>query len=248
MELGLFVRIIGCYEYICENIDTGVASRLKKNDDRCAINVKKFSGLLLTANEGASRIICVDSDTIAISQPDCLMDACENNSLKRVFLGSIPKPSSTIYFKLLCEIQIASCLLVSTKFNYYTDDAPGVYSWFFDVPYYPGDLLREFFVNMTSGDGALSHFFMSLSWFTFDHLIFQHWMVATGRAKFIDYGQTCEALPEWLTPSDLVLLKEKYDYVPAWIPLSAYRSDPLTVNKLQGEVILAYHTDRAPPV
>lgn len=178
------------------------------------INVKKFLALHYAMEQKHKHMLCIDSDTTVRTSTNAAMDLAVQN-YRYEFYG-IPT-NEYGYFKM----NHASIRLFNQDdIGKISERTAGgkLYTWFFDAPMYEQNDLREFFSYMMDGD--INSFFSHLTWDTFDHLIYQYFLLLKRDAQFIDYSQLGMIdLPEFLTQSEWSKISDHFGYTPVWIPL-----------------------------
>lgn len=220
--------------------DSKLLERYIKNEDKCIVNLKKFLGL----HWGSSLydyIAMIDCDTIFNYTTSMLFgQLIDNYKTKKIFIGgenvsdiisNIQKNSASFFsednFKELEKL---------TK-NFQS------YSWFFDVPFYERNDLKDFYDFLLLENIDNYNFWIKVDWWSFEHIVYQFYLIMKKDFVFINYGDTCRnTLPENLTYSDLNKIYLKYQYYPVWARFRNVLSSPENYSG-QG-VSLFYHVDR----
>ena len=214
--------------------------RYIKNEQRCIVNLKKFLGLYWAKNI-YNYIAVIDCDTVFNHTTKNLFEQLINNySTKKIFMGGANISD------IVCEIQKDSASFFSEedarKIQKITDNFQA-YSWFFEVPFYEKNDLRDFYEFVLLENSHKYDFWSKIGWGSFEHLIYQYYLFLKKNFIFINYGEVCRnVLPETLSYSDLNRIYTKYNYYPTWARFRNLLSSP--ENYSAGGVSLFYHIDR----
>jgi hypothetical protein len=230
----IHTQVVDIGEYLIEGCPVRQFIR-DYNDGHCEgiINIKKFAALHWACGNRMEFAACIDADAVATSNLfDLFSDLKYNYEAKQYFAG---KTDSAF----LNDIMRRSMDLFSPndqrRLRGITRDGR-LYPWFFDVPAYRMDEVSAFFLYMSRTRNGLSNWFGSLTWHTFEHIVFMCWRLLYGGAELIDYG--FGIIPEDLIVSQVREIQQAHGYSPAW---SRYRTDearrPFTH--------FLYHVDRA---
>lgn len=206
-----------------------------------AINVKKILGLFRGVLLGSEETICMDSDAIFLKNLSELFDRSASNYSKRkmIFLNSpidlteeVVRQSSSMFFSEGDAAKLAA-FYGAQKF-----------SWFFDAPYYPASDASAFLAHLSYVSGGLERALWRLTWHTFDYVLFANYLIIRGDLEIIDARAVVRrnAITDDLTLQDIGAIKEKYDLLPAWAPLSSLLS--AVDDSLNGQFVVAIHADR----
>ena len=95
------------------------------------------------------------------------------------------------------------------------NDFPRLYSWFFDAPYYS----KNDFIEMIDLINSIypNRWLENLCYPTFDHLIYQYFLISKKGFSIFDYSSLTNNLPEQLTADDLLSLCGLQNYWPTWL-------------------------------
>lgn len=235
------IRFLDCDKYIGECLKNQVVlERYRANTDRCIVNLKKFVGLHW-AKDYYKYISSIDCDSLFRNKESVLEynNRIAQNYHQNMYFGSEDKLDAI-------QKTLETC-------SYYFDDMDRkklqeitnnftVYPWFFDVPSYLDDDLKDFFELMESKKDI--SFWQTQNWHTFEHIIFIYYRCLYKDSNLINYTHELRACrTEFLTNRDLISLKLKYGYMPVWTRLS--NTFDVTIELLEGEnVSMFYHTDR----
>jgi hypothetical protein len=229
-------------EEMCEALCfTTLGKRLMDGRAEGTINVKKILGLFRSVLLGSEETICMDSDVLFLKAPSELFDrvALNYSTGKMVFLNSpiditqeVVRQSSSRFFSDRDAARLAA-LYGENKF-----------SWFFDAPYYPASEASAFLAHLCHVGGGLERALGQLTWHTFDHVLFANYLILRGDLEVVDARSTVRpnAITDDLTLQDIGAIKEKYDLLPAWAPLSSLVS--AGDHALKDQFFVAIHADR----
>lgn len=239
-----FIKFVDIDLYIGNVLrNNELLDRFRHNTFGCIVNVKKFCGLHW-AKDKYNYIAVIDCDTFVIN----------STLLSRIFPQMIENYNKNLYFGAVVEDEgLGQIIYRCTEFfpqektltlaeitkNY------KVYTWFFDVPFYKGKDLEDFFNFMLFREDELKiDFWLEQNWHSFEHLIFVFYRCLYKNAQIIDYSTDSNLRePEALNLPDIFYLQYKYDYMPVWFKFSTIIHPD--IHLLQNEPIyLLYHTDR----
>jgi hypothetical protein len=198
------------------------------------INLKKLLGLNACFSMGYEHAIVVDSDIFFFEDfnADALFKSCQKNYQMKVFYGVKHSDS------WLTQITESSLRYLNLDFNSIQNN---VYSWFFDVPYYDSVEFNNFltYLNQLYGEEWWSH----LNSLTFDHLLFQFFLVSQRGWRFDDYSDISTSIPELLSPADLLSVNKSRGYWPLWISYKCISAMP-DLKSFNPSLQIIYHIDR----
>lgn len=212
--------------------------RYQMNAERCIVNLKKFVGLHW-AVKTYEDIVVVDCDTIFAKTTHNLFDHLnENYAKKKIIMGG--RNSSAIIQK----IQLDCSTFINTSFNEKINLLTNVYhgyAWFFDIPFYKNLHLKSFFTCMFNTHG--DNFWLKIKWESFEHLIYQFYLVCYEKFEVIDYSESIKpVIPEALEASELNKIEYLYGIQPAWVRFKNILDSPENLGLRSPQMI--YHMDR----
>ena len=237
------IELVCIEEYIVDTLGFHrFAERYRRNEARVIVNAKKFMALHWAMRNGYDWIASVDSDMCAIRDVSSLFTTLIRNYESALYFGHSSHDDDRFV-----EIN-AGC---RGLFGNADQDAlrqltkkDRVYAWFFDIPTYKGSDLRSFFDDMTAGHDSLEDWLCRLDYFSFEHLVFLFWRCLRQGAVLIDYHEIgLFNIPEYLNFPELMRIKSRYDYVPAWVQFREMLAEPDLARALP-EVSLLFHYDR----
>lgn len=214
-----------------------ILDRYRKNTDRCIVNLKKFVGLHWSM-QFYEYVSMIDCDTIFKNKNT--LSLCHNqlisNYHKNLYFGG--ETANEVIYETLKSCANFFSTEQQEKIREFTKDF-SVYPWFFDVPFYKQDDLKEFFGLMLNGD-----FWCSQNWHSFEHIIFIYFRCLYKECRLVNYTDDLRAVvPEQLSIRELIALKYKYGYMPVWARLVHVIHH--SIELIEDESIcLLYHTDR----
>ena len=206
--------------------------RIKKAES--IINIKKLLGLNACFSMGYEHAIVIDSDITFFDDFDAndLFKKCYANYQKKVFYGVSHSDAwlSQITKSCLEYLNLEDRSIVNK-----------VYSWFFDVPYYGCVEFKYFmkYLDQLYGD----EWWMHLDSLTFEHLLFQYFLVSQRGWRFDDYSDISSSIPEFLSPKDLLKVSKSRDYWPSWISHQCISAMP-DLKSFNPSLQIVYHIDR----
>lgn len=225
---------------IAEALGLGLlASQVAKNEPSI-INVKKILGLYRSLRMGAEEVICIDSDAIFLGSIDALFETAKANYENKRFYAAFSPIELTDHVIQACSNYFAE----NENRRLRTMVPAGLFSWFFDAPFYPREDAREFLTHICVAHGGLEQALLALTWHTFDHILFINFLLIRGDFKMVDIRGLVEEgrITDDLALSDLRAVEAKYGYRPAWAPLSALFALPR--DEGGPEFTVAFHVDR----
>ena len=237
------IELMCVEEYIVDSLGFhDFADRYRRNEARVIVNAKKFMAMHWAMRNGYDWIASVDSDMCAIRDISCLFDTLIRNYDSAQYFGHSNHGDSR-----LVEIN-AGC---RGLFGNADQDAlrqltknDHIYAWFFDIPMYKGSDLKAFFDDMASGHDSLQDWLCRLDYFSFEHLVFLFWRCIRQQSTLIDYHELgLSNIPEYLNFHELMRIKARYGYVPAWVQFREMLSQPDLMLAFP-EVSLLFHYDR----
>lgn len=198
------------------------------------INLKKLLGLMACFSRRYESAVVVDSDILFFDDfnGNNFFESCKNNYRKKVFYGAVTSD-------LWLEKIVRNCLQFLHVESYFGKNK--CYSWFFDVPYYESSEFNDFLTYIDQLYGA--EWWIHINSLTFDHLLFQYFLVAQKGWKLEDYSNVSRSIPELLSPSEFVNVAESKDYWPTWASYQSICSMP-DLKTLNPNLQLKYHIDR----
>lgn len=213
-EYAKYIKIVDVELYIKESLfDEEVLECYLTNKDRCIVNLKKFIGLHWGCKY-YNYISVIDCDTIFKNKDDShlLYSTLIKNYNKNIYFGGKTQNLNIIKTMEECSKFFSEDDLIIIK-NFTKDFS--VYPWFFDIPCYEKKDLEEFFLFMKNK--SQYPFWTSQNWHTFEHIIFIYFRCLYKESRFIDYTSDIgPVIPELLSIKDVLSLKYKYGYMPAW--------------------------------
>lgn len=240
-EFSKVIKYFNVHEYIEFHLgDPVLLDRYIKNTDRCIVNLKKFAALHW-AQLYYQYIAVIDCDTIFNGTTKHTFERLiQNYQQKKVFGGGINtsdliqqiQKESAAYFSQNDYVFIKN---ITNNFN--------AYAWFFDVPFYQKSHLSDFFNYFLDQKKEDYNFWHRIHWESFEHLIYQFYLLCKQDFTFIDYGNIARKfIPEALTYADLNKIQLKYNYYPVWARFRNILNNPenTSINKPE----MFYHTDR----
>ena len=118
------------------------------------------------------------------------------------------------------------------------------YAWFFDVPLYNAVDYKAFLSDMAKNLDSIEAWLCRINYFSFEHLIFLMWRCLNKNARLIDLAEMqIGNIPEFLKFHDLVRIRMKYGYEPAWAVYIEVLHHPDILQAFPN-LTLAYHVDR----
>jgi hypothetical protein len=225
---------------------SALVERLRKNTDRCVINLKKVAGLHWALENGFEYAVCVDSDTLAVAGLAHLHEVARDNYDASLYLGATIEGAANR--ELLGGIIQKSAELFAPeeqKSIAEFTDGHTLYTWFSDVPAYRAEDLRAFFAYMQTTHGSMASFLSALRWGTFDHMLYALFRVARGQARIFDYGKELgiAVIPESLSPRDLFQIGTETGYEVGWMSAAKAYEHPEAFRILPN-LSLLMHFDR----
>lgn len=216
---------------------------LMQNKNTCVVNFKKFAALHHAHACGHQFAVVVDVDTWCVGDLDSFMHTCHRNYATKKFWGCTISTDAIGVGACTLSAEILGLTVAQWCAQHVM---PPVYNWFLDPPSYDLSDAHDMFVHMMQQYGNLSMFFMKMSWFTFDHLVFTRWMASQQRAEILDYGDLLgvNQVPEILTVPQLLHLKHVHQINPAWCSTSAWLKHADLVRCLLPDCHMMYHVDR----
>ncbi len=237
------IEIMCVEDYIVDTLGFhDFAERYRSNEGRVIVNAKKFMAMHWAAQEGYDWIASVDSDICAIHDLSSLFATLIHNyEMGQYFGHSNSQDPRLIEINANCRKlfpeadQEAIAQLTKNDTNY---------AWFFDIPFYKNADLLDFFADMASGYDSLQGWLCRLDYFSFEHLVFLFWRCIRRQAVLIDcFDMGLFNIPEYLNFNELMRIKSKYGYVPAWAQFREMLAEPDMVHALPG-ISFLFHYDR----
>lgn len=205
------------------------------------INVKKLLAIYIAVLDGATEIICLDSDVVFVSSVEEVFSKARSNYTKSVFFAA--NSPSDITRDVVSACADFYCPEDAMKLK--SIMGTNLFSWFYDVPYYPLPDVEAFLSHIAFCHGGIERALCRLTWHTFDHVLFLNYLVLRGLFNIADVtGVVGQGLiSDNLGMVDIVSIKNSYDgYLPVWAPLSSMLSDPHL--SAEAGFSLAMHVDR----
>ena len=116
-----------------------------------------------------------------------------------------------------------------------------VYSWFFDVPYYDSADFSLFLKYISKLHGG--EWWSQLNSLTFDHLLFQYFLISQKGWMLRNYSEISSSIPELLSPVDFLKVSEGSDYWTSWTSYQCISAMP-NLKSFYPSLQLTYHIDR----
>jgi hypothetical protein len=216
---------------------------LLQNTNSCVVNFKKFAALHHAHAQGYQFAVLIDVDAWCLGDLDVFMHMSSKNYQTGKFWGCKVSPDA---------IGMGSCTLSTSLLgvegqNWCKQQGTlAIYNWFLDPPSYGLSDVHDMFTHMAQLHGGLTEFFMKLSWFTYDFLVFSQWMAWQQRAQVLDYSHILgeNHVPEILCVQDLVHLSHVTHIRPVWVSTAAWLKQPQLINQLLPDCHMLYHVDR----
>lgn len=244
LQISSNIVLISIDDYIEHNLlFHRLLQRYRANADRSVINIKKFAALHFVMEAHYDFAACIDCDSRAITDINGMFDKLVQNYELGMYFGA---PCSARIF--IADISVACRTLFSEadqiRINEFTRSGK-MSPWFFDVPTYRLNDVRNFFSYMADSNGSLEDWFVKLKWGSFDHLVFIYWRCLNGYSKLIDYDADLGIpfVPEELGVNDLIRIYNEYAYSPIWMRAQEFANFPeakVTLPQLR----LIFHCDR----
>ena len=237
------IEIMCVEDYIVDTLGYhDFADRYRRNEGRVIVNAKKFMAMHWAMREGYEWIASVDSDMCAIRDLSGLFGTLIRNYDAAIYFGH-----SNSQDPRLTEIN-ANCrkLFAEADQGAVAELTKNdlTYAWFFDVPFYRNTDLVAFFADMASGYEDLQAWLCRLDYYSFEHLVFLFWRCIRQQAKLADcFEMGLYNIPEYLNFNELMRIKSRYGYVPAWVQFREMLAEPDLAHALP-EVSLLFHCDR----
>ena len=218
------------------------ADRYRRNEDRVIVNAKKFMAMHWAMRNGYEWIASVDSDMCAVGDISQLFKVLTGNYESGQYFGHSGHDDSRFV-----EIN-ANCRGLFSKADQdvlrQLTKNDLTYAWFFDIPFYKGSDLETFFSDMASDHDDLQAWLCRLDYFSFEHLVFLFWRCLRQQAVLIDYHEIgLFNIPEYLSFQELLRIKGRYGYVPAWVQFREMMTEP-DMARAFPDVSLLFHYDR----
>ena len=237
------IEIMCVEDYIVDTLAYhDFADRYRSNEGRVIVNAKKFMAMHWAVHEGYEWIASVDSDMCAIRDLSGLFATLIHNYETAKYFGH-----SNSQDPRLTEIN-ANCRKLFREADQEAiarlTKNDTTYAWFFDVPFYKRADLLAFFADMASGYDTLQGWLCRLDYFSFEHLVFLFWRCIRQQATLIDcFDMGLFNIPEYLNFNELMRIKSRHGYVPAWVQFREMLAEPDLAHALP-DVSLLFHCDR----
>lgn len=220
----------------------GVERAVRTNRENGIVNFKKLLALHRAAALGAEEILCVDSDCAFIKPLGECFDRLKANHDTRTFVAGHAGLAAAIVDASIDAFGPQGAQQLRSVVG-----SPPLYSWFYDAPYYPREELMGWLDHMSGLYGGFAAFLDSVTWGTFEHLMFQYYLVLERGYRFEDVRHlTGDRTPEelWLTETFAVM--EATGQVPSWAHLNAVTDyiSPEQLDRSQAEFTMLMHVDR----
>ena len=212
------------------------------------INIKKFIALHWAMENKIDLAVVIDSDVVCTKNADLskFMAAAKRNYDTKTLHGAIiddSRPES--HWSHSINQASAAMLRVEHAAKLKADGLLGIYTWFMDPPTYTLKDLQGFFAYMTQTHGSLENFFLALTWYTFDYVVYGYYRameLGTRIQSYNDIGVT--VIPEILNLNMINMLRDHTGYAPVWLSCYAVFNEPALTAISYPDVALLYHFDR----
>lgn len=235
-----YIIYFDVHEYIHQNFnDKDILDRYIKNDKKCIVNFKKFIAMHWAKSQ-YSYLTVIDADTLFYKSTKNIFTNLIENYQENRYLGSPSQHPAIIDILKSCAsfFDHDSSLQIEKATKNFT-----LYTWFLDPPTYQREDLLDFFDYILSPERTYN-FWSKLDWFSFEHIIFVYYRFLYKNTTLIDYSESAitNRVPEQLNLNDLNILKNKYNYSPAWVRFNLLLNG---IDSLQTkQPSLLYHVDR----
>ena len=218
-----------------------LAERYRGNVDQCIVNLKKLVAISWAVEAGYEWIACIDCDVSSLRDPTAL------------FPHLIRNYESGLYFGTSTDLQVfrdvtGNCSRLfgeadQQRLRDITRD-DSCYAWFFDVPFYKAVDYTAFLSDMAAGTGSVEAWLQRITYHSFEHVIFLMWRCLHRGARLIDLADMrIGGIPEFLGFQDLMRIRTKHGYEPAWVPFKEMLYQPDILQSFPN-VTLSCHVDR----
>jgi hypothetical protein len=177
---------------------------------------KKMTGLLWASTHLTENFICVDAETVNTRSLQGFRQKIDaNHDDGRYFGRRLIETDPPLYAKInrtsLAVLGAEAARSVTDK------EMHDIYTWFFDVPIYSPQTLKNMFAHLEVVHGGLEGFFMKLDWFVFEHIVYLYWRVHAGEASIVEYSPLgVTVMPENLTYMDRFAISSAAGYESLW--------------------------------
>lgn len=211
--------------------------------DGATFNLLKIVGVYQSVCLGARSVVALEPDVIFIEPPEVMFDRIKINFKKRKL------------FATGAEIQLMRDVVLNCTGFFSPYDARRIlsrmgdgelYSWFFDVPYYPQQEASSFFAHLSVLHGSVEDAIMKVNSQTYDYSVFSSFLMLHRNFQMIDVRPLISSRnsTDELTTAEIERINLEHDYLPLWASLSSIVGSPTSAQNA-GKFVLAMHTERA---
>jgi hypothetical protein len=230
---------------ICEQMNLqSIPEQIKTNRHNSIVNVKKVIAIYRSLCIGADEIVCIDSDIVFLSHVASIFDRLEESFRKKLVISghigmaqNIVRESASI-FPRREELEILRL----------SEDG-SLYSWFFDAPYFPKYETERFFAHLCSYRNGIEGLINSMTWGTFEHLLFQYYLLLKEGFHVLDIRSvTGDRVPDDLWLTEVLAVIDTFGYRPIWAQVGGMITymTPELVRRVEKEFLVGMHVDRVP--
>lgn len=220
----------------------GLARAMIENRGGGIINMKKLLALYRAHSEGGEEMCCIDSDSAILQPLNSLFDHSAANYHRRIFPAVRSNAELTNEITRVCSDYFSKRDASRLALKY----AGGLYSWFFDIPYYDRRDLGPFFDHISFLHGGIESALSSLSWHSFEHILYINYLLLRSDFCLTDISEivTPGRLTDELLLGDLQAVEEKFGLSTGWASLNTLMSNQR--QELQPTLYAISHVDRLP--
>ena len=214
------------------------------NKDNGIVNFKKMVSLWRAFQAGADEVMCIDCDVLFFRDADKIFDRLRTNFARKDVIAGTSGLARDIILTSIDHMKDSD----KEKIRKLYKDGK-IYSWFFDAPFYPKEETLRWFKYMIEKFSSVDEAISSFTWGTFEHLIFQMYLVLYEGFIVRDVSKiTGDRIPEEFWIPEVFRVMDETGYAPVWVNLSgllSFISDE-DLNKARNSFMMAMHVDRVP--
>ena len=215
--------------------------RYRNNADQCIVNLKKLVAISWAVENGYEWIACIDCDVASLRDPMALFPHLIRNYESGLYFGTSTELQAFRDVTIDCRRLFGEADQQRLR-DVTRDDA--CYAWFFDVPFYNAADYKAFLSDMAAGAGSVEAWLCRIAYHSFEHVIFLMWRCLHRGARLIDLiDMQVGNIPEFLGFHDLLRIRTRHGYEPAWICFKEIMYQPDILQTFPN-VTLSCHVDR----
>ena len=242
MPCSAAIDLVCVESYMMDALDHHeLLERYRHNVDHCIVNLKKLAAISWAVDNGHEWIACIDCDSSSLRDPAAL------------FPHLIRNYESGLYFGTSTEVQGLREMTANCRSLFREADQQRLrdmtrndacYAWFFDVPFYNAADYKAFLSDMAGESESVPAWLCRITYHSFEHMVFLMWRCLHRGGRLIDLiDMGIGGIPECLGFQDLMRIRSRYGYEPAWLTFGELMHQP-DILKAFPNVTLSYHVDR----